>query len=192
MAKLDVDEERLREATKKAALSGGLSGGVLGGATAMMSGVRSPGRLLAAALGGGAATGGLTGGSIYAGSKAMGVPEADEPSGYALRGGLGGLMAGGMGGALLGALASRARPLKTLTKMAEKAEVPVDNLMGDFYKRLTNRPMKEAMAKGSMLGGGIGAGVGAFLGSDEGMQLDFIENQLKEARRQRLREELIP
>lgn len=189
---MEPDEEKIREATRKAALSGGITGGILGGVGSLLGGARSPGRMLKSAILGGLGGGALTGGATYLGTETLGVPDATEPGGYTWRAGLGGALLGAGGGALLGALGSRAGGFKTLKKMAQKADIPTENMIGDFYRRLSEKPLKEAMRKGAGLGAGIGGGVGTFMGSDEGMQLDFIENQLREAQRQRLREAMIP
>lgn len=144
-----------RDDIKKAALSGAASGGLLGLGGGLLSGGGIKSALRAAALGalGGGA---VSGAGVGAGSALMGEPEEGEISPYTRRGALGGGTVGAGLGGLLGAA------------------------LGKNYLKMAKFPSlgKLGGKKGALLGGLGGGGAGAFMAGDEGMQLDFIQNEL--------------
>jgi hypothetical protein len=158
-------------ATRDATLSGALSGGLLG-ALANIRGTTKWTQLLRPAAIGALTTGALAGGSTYVGDKLMGAPDEDEISPYTNRGMVGGVVGGGLVGGGLGALHG-----------AGALSMP------DAVPKLVRDALTKAMSgrgkilKGAALGA-AGTGLAAgYLGADEGMQLDFIQNQLEAARK---------
>lgn len=156
----------------KAGISGGLTGGALGGIGAALS--KDPltrEALIKAMLSGAATYGGLGAGSTAVGLGLLGKPKQDEPSGYARRGAVGGAVGGSLAGGSLGALVG-----------SGKMKVPqaLPSWVAEYASKLKG-------GKGALIGAGVGAlGLGAaaaYTGGDEGMQLDFIENELRNKRR---------
>lgn len=173
----------VEQAIKDAAISGSASGALLGGFGRMLAGSRKPWELLKSAGIGAGLTGALTAGSTAIGSGLMGAPAPGDSSGYTTRGLVGGLVGGGAIGAGMGALAAHPR-LKNLYKLVPnklKSELPLDNALMDAMKKMSQ---KGQMAPAASLGGATVGGLGAFLGSDEGMQIDFIQDQLRKRRRE--------
>lgn len=169
-----------------AAVSGGGTGGLMAGMGTLFSkfspeelakaSLRS--RVLKAMLKGAGAYGALGAGATAAGVGLMGKPEADEPTGYTRRGGIGGAVAGGAVGGGLGALVGSG-------KMKLPSAAP---------EWLAHYASKLKGGKGALIGAGIGAlGLGAaasYAGSDEGMPLDFLANEMRE-RKKREYEQLL-
>jgi hypothetical protein len=171
-------DENTKDAALRAALSGGLSGGLFGAATRIVGG-KGPYQLsnLLKAAGIGFGTGAsVAGGSTLLGSSLMGYPEPDDPSAYTRRATVGGLVGGGLGGALIGAAASRGIiPLPRRTP----------DFIKNYFSKLTQSP---EFIRSGLKGAGIGAITGgipsAFLASDEGMQVDFINNELRRKKKE--------
>lgn len=175
------DDPRIRDATLTALLGGSTTGGLLGG----VAGLFSPKNLSAKgistkALLGALTFGGIAGGSTYVGNKAMGVPKSDDPTGYTTRGAVGGAVGGGSLGAGLGALAARG---------AIKMPKDTPQFLRAYAQKLKAMPLSKGAGIGAALGAlGLGS-VGGYFGADEGMQLDFINNQLEAEKRDKLRRE---
>lgn len=174
-----TEDERVKDATIKALTSGALSGAIFGAGAKMLAS-KSPAKmweiLKTAGLGAGL-TGGLAGGSAYIGNSALGAPGDDEPSGYTRRGALGGAVGGGVLGSALGALVSR-------------KGVPLPKAAPHFAKAMVERLRKMPSGKGLKWGAGVGAlgagTAGAAVGADEGMSLDLLANELRDAERKRM------
>jgi len=153
--------------TTDAALSGALSGSLIGGGSGLMEGYSKRAilkRALLGALGGGA----LAGSAIGLGHEMLGQPE-DEGA-YTRSGAVGGLAAGAGAGAAGGAaLASGLIPSKR-----------------GLLARIAKMGYGPAMSTGAV----VGAGAGAFQGSDEGMQLDYIKNEMDRHNREKLLREM--
>ncbi len=179
---MDADElmqrkrrQSVGDAARQAAISGAVSGGALGGITSLLGGTRSKAALLKAALLGAGGGAGVAAGTTALGGAIMGAPEEDDPNAYTRRGAVGGLVGGGVLGAGIGAL---------LTKGRMKAP----GLVGDYFTKLGTKGasgLKQGAAAGS-LGGALGA---AYMGSDEGMQVDAINQELLRRRKAAMLEE---
>lgn len=177
---MDEQDEEIKKAIRTAALSGGISGGALGAIGSIPSLLKGGGWRAAALktlLAGGVGAG-LGAGTIGLGSKIMGAPDPQESSGYTRRGAVGGAVGGGIAGGALGGFLG-----------ATKTELPKvsPEVLSSAATRL------RALSRGGKIGavaGGLGLGaIAGYLGADEGTHLDFLENEMKEAkRRQMLRE----
>ena len=169
-----VYDKDINAATRNAVLSGGASGAAFGLGTALLARKKAA-QVAMAALAGGGAGGALAGGSTYLGSKLMGAPDTNDPSGFTKRAGLGGAVGGGGIGAILGGLIGG-------TSAGQK--LAPDVLM-PYIKSLKGQ-------RGAAIGAAIGAlglgGAAGYKGADEGMQLDFIRNQINDAKRKKMRE----
>lgn len=176
---MDSYNDQVKDATFTALLSGGLSGAGLGAVSKLMGSAKraTPKELLKAAILGGSVYGGLSGGSTALGSYIMGPPKEDDPSAFTMRGGVGGGVAGGALGAGLGAAVAGG---------AINAPKQIPAFAANYLKNL--RSSKNPLLKGAGIGA---AAIGlpmAFLASDEGMQTDFIRNQVQAAKRRKLEE----
>jgi hypothetical protein len=164
------------DAAKQAALSGALTGGTLGSVGALLGGARSKAALLKAALLGAGAGGTVAGGTNLLGTAIMGPPAADDPTAYTRRGAVGGAVGGGLLGAGIGALAAKG-----------KIKIPGSPMIAGFFEKMAGSPT--AAKRGAILGAlGLGAAA-AYQGSDEGMQVDAINQEMERRRRQALLEE---
>lgn len=161
----------MRDDTKKAALSGAASGGLLGLAGSALGGGGIK-QALRSALLGALAGGTVSGGGIAIGDTVMGAPEQGEINPYTRRGALGGGIAGAGVGALLGGALAK-----------KYLKIPKATGITQFF---ANRQPKMAAALGAM-GGGL---AGAYQAGDEGMQLDFIQNEIDAMGRKRKAEEI--
>lgn len=179
------DDPKVRDATLTALLGGGATGAILGGTAGLFGDVRGGKNALLKAVGtkallGALASGALAGGSAYIGNKSMGAPEDDDPTGYTTRGAVGGAIGGGIGGAGAGALAARGK-------------LPLPKKSPEFLRAYAQKLKAMPLSKGAGIGAAIGAlGLGslaAYQGADEGMQLDFINNQMAAEKRKKMREE---
>lgn len=161
----------MRDETQNAALSGAASGGILGLVGSGLAGGGLKSALRASLLG--ALTGGaISGAGVGTGTAMLGSPEEDEVNPYTRRGVLGGGVAGaGMGGLLGAALAKRF--------LKFKAPPPA-------LKALADQPVRKAAG----IGAGAGGAFGAYQAGDEGMQVDFIKNEIDELQRKRKAEML--
>lgn len=158
------------DSTKKAALSGAASGGVMGLIGAGMGGSGLKKALRAALLGSGVGAT-VAGGGTALGSSVLGSPGEGEINPYTRRAALGGGIAGaGIGAALSAALAKK-------------------------WLKINNPPLSKIFAgkspgKSALLGGAVGGLFGGYQGGDEGMQLDFIQNEIDALARKRKADEL--
>lgn len=167
------------ESAGTAASSGAVTGGLLGGVGAALAGKRKLLEILKAAALGSGAYGGLAGGSVLTGSALMGSPKAQETTPYTDRGLLGGGVAGGILGATGGA-ALGAGVLPEWLKPTGKV-----GLSAALAKFGSSPSLTKALLGG--LGGGIGLGAaGAVAGSDEGLQVDYLRQKMKEYKRQEI------
>lgn len=189
-------EDAIARASIRAAASGGLSGAALGAGASLFSPTRGLSNIVKNAGLAGLGMGAIAGGSIYAGSKILGPPTEEEDTGFTRRGGLGGLVAGVPTGALLGGLAgsglhNTANDLlelgpNSVAKFIRKhSHSLTDNSIGDYFKKLGDGPRLPGMLKGAALGAGALGAVSAFSGGDEGLQLDFIHNEINNAAKRR-------
>lgn len=176
-----TEDEATRDASLKALMSGGVSGAIFG-LGAKMLGSKSPTKaldLMKAAAMGASISGPIAGGSTYLGSKVMGPPGDDEPSGYTRRATLGGALSGGALGAGLGALAAKGRiPIPKATP----------HFISEYVKKLAGMPGSKPMQIGAGVGALLGGTAAGSMGANEGMQLDLINNELREVKRKRMRE----
>lgn len=180
----EKERERLLESTRAAATSGGISGGITGAMGRLLAGRKNPMEILKAALGVGALGAGLAGGATYVGGQLMGPAPKNDPSSYTTRGGLGGLVGGGLVGAALGGLIGGGK-----LRVPKIAGV-TDNIIGDKLASLALSPSSRNAKIGAALGGaGLGAGAG-YLGADEGMQLDFLKNEVAKSQKKRMQRQL--
>lgn len=174
------DDPSLRDSTLKALLSGGISGSIVGSLPTLLSkGRPNLKRLLQAASVGGGIGATAAGGSTLAGSAILGTPDEDEPSGYTRRGALGGAAVGGTLGGALGALAGSG-------KVESKASYPY--LVRQMMDKLGKMPKGRGALLGALGGAGVGALGAAASGADEGMQLDVISHEMRDAKRRKMRD----
>lgn len=176
-----AEDRATKDAALKALLSGGVSGALFGAGSKLLGSKVPVGAwdLLKSAATGAAVAAPIAGGSNYLGSKIMGPPGDDEPSGFTRRGAVGGALGGGAIGAGLGALASRGTiPLPASTP----------HFITEYIKKIKAMPGKKPLAIGAGIGALLGGGLAGGMGADEGMQLDLVTNELNEAKRKRLRE----
>lgn len=171
----------VKDAALKATLSGGIMGGLLGGIAPMLSTVpKNPRKMALESLGSGALgaaiSGTAAGGGTLLGSSILGAPDPNDSSAFTRRATLGSVLGGGLGGAVLGAAAGKFGKLPGFSPYVLKK----------LAKRLSQSKRPTAYGAGAGgLAGALGAGG---IGSDEGMQVDFINNEL---RRQRMRNALV-
>lgn len=179
------EAEQLADNSRHAALGAGLTGASVGAIGKLLGGGRRVADLMRGAGAAGAATAGLAGGATYLGGKLFGVPDEYDPTGYTETAGLGGAVGGGLLGALAGgaigggALKGLAK-IPALRKVLQRAmHAPaVDNLLGAQFAKLAKTGGGRNALKGALLGGGL-LGTGAsYVAGGEGMQLDFLRNQL--------------
>jgi len=194
----DDDDEKTRAATAKAATSGGIGSALMTGGSALLGGQRDIKTLLRRAAVGGLGGAALAGGATYLGSKLLGSPEENDPGAYTRRGGIGGAVGGGLvGGGLgylmgtgklqkLGALLGKSE-LGAILGHAAKEELPLDNLVMDKLKAWAGTK-HGGLKAGALLGAGTGAVAGS-MGASEGMEQDFLQNEIAAARRRKAVEE---
>jgi hypothetical protein len=172
------DREQIRDAALKALMSGGISGAVLGAGSKVLGGARSLKDIAKGAGIAGLASGALSGGAALLGSQIMGAPSDDDPHGFTHRGAVGGAVGGSLLGGGLGAAA--AGGLVSLPKGKN------GNLIFDYFNKLAARPNRARILKGAALGAlGLGT-VAGYQGSDEGMQVDFLNEEMKRAKRRQM------
>lgn len=169
----------MMDAVGRAALSGAGSGGVLGLGSAILggAGIKSALRraVLGSLMGGGAAAT-----AVGAGSLALGSPDAGESNPYTRRGAAGGAITGGTFGALLGGAMSKG----ILSGSLAKKYLKVPEALGGMARFAAGKHP----ALSAIIGGLSGGAVGAYQGGDEGMQVDFIQNEIADAQKKRRRE----
>lgn len=185
-------EHELMDATKHAAISGAGYGGIGGGLLAVLGGEKSLPKVAMKALLAAAPSAALSAGSVYGGTKLMGMPDEDETNAFTSRGALGGGLGGGLSGGVVGALLASGK-LRGLAPIAEKAVEKVgipkgltDNLLTDYIKKWALKPGASATAKGAALLGGAGAAGGAYWGGGEGMTMDATRGLLDDDEEERL------
>lgn len=186
-------KQAIADATRTATLSGLGSGAVLGGVSSVLGGATSYKDVLKRAAAAALAGGALAGGGTKLGSEIMGVPGPNDLSGYATRAGVGagvgGAVLGGGLGALLGSkLLSKSQLGAKLLAKAGEATGLGENVIGRGFNRLTHMGGQEGAKRGGLVGALGGGTFGAYQGADEGMQVDFIQAQLDQKRRERMRE----
>jgi hypothetical protein len=178
----DRKKRRILESAKHAGL-GGLVSGIIGGGTGkLMAGERSMANILKAAGNSGLLFGGLAAGATAMGGAVMGAPDPEDPGGYSKSGGYGGLIGGGIAGAGLGALIG-----------AGKMKVPAitgvtDNIIAGKLAALAGKPSVRNAKIGALIGGGALGGAAGFRGMEEGMQLDFLNNQVRKLKKDRMKQ----
>jgi hypothetical protein len=174
------DNPEVNDAARNAAISGGLTGGLVGAMAPMLSSSPKNWRKMlieslgSAAVGGGA-SGIAAGGGTLLGSSILGPPDPSDASAFTRRATLGSVLGGGVGGALLGATAAKFGKMPSFSPA----------LLRKAIRRLSQS--KRPASYGAAAGGTMGALGSGFIGSDEGMQVDFINNEL---RRQKMRDML--
>lgn len=174
-----------KERLKTLLISGGVSGGILGGAGSLLSGAKKFGSVGKAAAIGAGLSAALSGGSGMLGEALMPGGEND-PQANTKKGALGGAVGGGLMGAGAGALlgvggkGGLGRNLKAM-------------LMNNFGRGVLAKNVGKIATPlgGAASLGALGAAVGGYQGSDEGMQMDFIENLKKQAMRDRQRQQMM-
>jgi hypothetical protein len=179
--KMTYDEwqqrKKLKKTTKDAALGSGLTSAITGAGYGFFT-KKNPHDVLALAAKSGLLGGLIGGGSVYAGSKILGLPQPEETTGYTRRGSLGGSVVGGGLGIGLGAgLGSGLIPRPRST-----------NLITKYIAQLVKKPGLQTAAKGAAILGPIGAITGGYLGNDEGLILDFIDQEKKQAMRKKMQQ----
>lgn len=156
-------------AARDAAISGGLSGSIIGAVTGAIDG-KSRAAILRRALIGGLGGATLAGGSIGVGHKILGEP--DDESSYTRSGAVGGGLLGGSAGALGAYLLSKGYLGSAGAKNA-------------LLRKIRSMSPGAATSTGAL----SGSAFGAYQGSDEGMQLDFIGNELYRREQEDLQKE---
>jgi hypothetical protein len=184
----ESEAEARRRMALEAALSGSFTGSLLGGVGRVLEGAKAPGAIAKSALGAGALYGGLAGGANYIGNMLLGRPSDDDTgSPYTTRGTVGGGVGGGLLGAGMGALSASDKMRALAGKAGLAAKVP-DNLLIDAFKAAARGGGRAGLLRTALLGGGLGALAGAYTGADEGMQVDVIQDELREKKRRALME----
>jgi hypothetical protein len=170
----------------KVALTGALTGGAVGGGARALS---SPGTLreLLKAVGTGAAIGGtVAGGSSAIGSKIMGSPTPDESNPAASRGAVGGGVTGALLGGSLGALAVAGHLPAKLGSLAEKLDIPAENMITEYIKKLAQHPVSgKTIAKGAGIGAAALGLPLAYQGFDEGVGYDALQHEIDRKQREK-------
>jgi hypothetical protein len=173
-------EQEINDAAAEAAISGGSYGALGGGGLALLGGVKSWPKILAAALAGGATAGGFAGGATKIGGEVMGAPDENDDAPYTERAALGGTIAGGLSGAGLGALLASGK-LKGLLKYPKIAKLwesaPVKGKVGDWLRHTAREP--DGIKRTAATMGALGAGLGGYQGFSEGMGVDAYRNAVK-------------
>jgi hypothetical protein len=171
--------KQIRRMSEDAALSSGLTSGLTGAGFGAFQ-QKNLKDVLKIALKSGLIGAGVGGGSIYAGAHLLGMPEENETTGYTRRGTVGGTAVGaGLGAALGAGLGSGVMP-----KPGNKT------VMSRLLSRLARNPGPKNMATGAAILGPIGALVGGYMGSDEGLVLDFIDQERKQAMKRQAQRQL--
>ncbi len=180
---LESEAETRRRMALESALSGAFTGSLLGGVGKVLEGAKAPGAIGKAAAGAGALYGGLAGGANYVGSLLLGQPDPDDAgSPYTTRGTVGGGLGGAAVGAGLGAL-SASDKFRALAGKAGLAGKMPDNLIVDAFKLAARPGGRAGLLRAALLGGGLGSLAGSYTGADEGMQVDVIQDELRDKRR---------
>jgi len=190
---MDDETSSILNLMGSAAIGGGLVGA---GAKLLSPSLRhAPGTLgklkalAKAGLLGSATTAGLVGLGGAVGQEILGQPteqEQEEGSPWTRRAGLGGAIGGGIVGATLGGLHGAGSLRKLAGLIPEKilargnralSDIPTDNVLFDYLKKLGKRPNVTSAIAGATVGGvGLG-GLAGYLGADEGMQADVLEDE---------------
>jgi len=174
-----------KERLKTLLISGGVSGGVLGGAGSLLGGAKGFGPVGKAAALGALLSGGLSAGSGLLGDALMPGGEGD-PQANTKKGAIGGAVGGGLIGAGAGALlgiggkGGVGRTLKAV-------------LMSNLGRGVLAKGLGKIATPlgGAASIGALGGLVGGYQGSDEGMQVDFIENLKRQNMKDRMRERMV-
>lgn len=195
----NMEEEQRAARLKRlkfALLGGGLTGSILGGAGSFLGGAEKLSHIAKGALIGGATMGGIAGTGTAIGEGLLGPPSEDEKSPFYKRGWLGGITAGGALGGLAGGLVSGGLGPKIGANIpAHVAEEITQKLGRNIASRAmlgyAAKPSLAGILKGVGIGGGLGAAIGGHYASDEGMQLDTIQNQLAAHRDRRRKRQMM-
>ena len=181
---MEMSEER-KKRLRELAISGGLSGGVLGTLTNLRS-FRKPTDLLRYALTGAGVGAGLASGSGYVGGEILGELGEHEQGGHTLRGVVGGSLGGAAVGGAVGSLAAIPAVAGGLQKKLGQR-----NFVTKAVTKALGAGGLSSGYRGALMGAlGLGA-AGAFVGSDEGMQLDFVDSMRKEIANKAKKEQLM-
>lgn len=165
------DEEEAMRNARSAALSSGIAGGAYGAGFSLLGGATSGSKV--AKMGGRAAalSALLGGGGVYLGSRLLGNPREDESTGFTRRASVGsGLVGAGLGSAA-GALAGAG--------MIPAAIRENPSLLSRYLAKLSAAPSGKKALIGAALGALGGAVGGTAIGSDEGMVIDFVNEEKK-------------
>jgi hypothetical protein len=168
-----AEHDEARKAALQATLSSGAAGGLYGLGFAAISGKKKALELAKFAAKAGLISGSVGGGGVYAGSRILGMPSEEETTGMTRRATTGGALIGGAAGMGVGALAGSG---------ALKAN-PKSNLIGEYLAKIGSRPGLKSATRGAAVTGLAGSLIGAYLGNDEGMMLDFIDQEKKQRQR---------
>ena len=163
----------------KVALTGALTGGAFGAGARALGGTGELADLIKAAGIGAATGGGIAGGPSLIGSKILGSPQPEEQNPAAARGMVGGGVTGALLGGGLGALAVSGHLPAKLGMLAEKLDIPAENMITQYFKKLAAKPVT---GRSILKGAGIGAAaLGlplAYQGFDEGVGYDALQHEI--------------
>ena len=178
------NHEALKRALKVAS-TGALTGAAVGSGARALSSTGSVKDLIKAAITGGVTGGGLAGISSYVGSKIKGEPKEEERNPAASRGALGGGVTGALLGGGLGALAVAGHMPAGAASLAEKLDIPAENMITQYIKKLAAKPVTgRSIAKGAGIGAAALGLPLAYQGFDEGVGYDALQRELERKQRE--------
>jgi hypothetical protein len=167
----EEDEEEAKRNAMQAALSAGVAGSAYGSGFGLLGGATSTKQLAKLAAKSGSLSALLGGGGVYLGSKLLGNPSDEESTGFTRRASLGsGLVGAGLGSAA-GAFAG--------SGLVPKSVSANPSLLSQYVAKLSRAPSAKKALIGAALGGLAGSVGGTAIGSDEGMVIDFINEERK-------------
>lgn len=170
------EEDQIRkDMILKSALGAGVTSGITGAGFGLFT-QPTKRAALAMALKTGLMGAAVGGGSIAAGTKLLGLPSEEDSTGYTRRGSVGGSAVGGTLGAAAGALLGSG-----LIKAPKGTSV-----ISNYLRKFGSNPSAKSAALGALVGGGAGGMAGGYMGNDEGLMLDFINEEAKQAKKRRI------